>query len=179
MSSSSVSPQRQITTRILPQQKLEVTSRDDDMAVAPSIPIAASLMIPRLRSPADVATAPAAVRFAAENQASRDEREQMRASRMNWESSVGRKAPFATQTKRLTLRRGCRNSKVGRCTRSKSKDCGRQQIPRDVALSMPSERCVGASSATEHRTPGDASASHKNQALEQQLHVYGQHMEMS
>lgn len=42
-------------------------ARDEDMAIAPSIPIAASLMRARSSNPTDVATTPAATKIAPKN----------------------------------------------------------------------------------------------------------------
>lgn len=96
MASPSGPPQRQNLTRTLLHQEREVAcamkeALDDDMGVAPSMPSSAPRVRARSRRPTDIVTTPVAGRGAGENQALRDELEQLRSAQTHWEASIGGK----------------------------------------------------------------------------------------
>lgn len=150
MTSPSGSPQRQITTRTLFHQKRGVTSairdaRDDDMAVASSIPSSASQMRAGLRDPLGVVTKPVARRIAAENSGLRDDLGRRRSAQMKWEATVDGGVPSRGDrgTKRHILPRFCPNKQVGKCTISKNRRCWKRLLEERFAAERQSgERAI-------------------------------------
>lgn len=212
MASSSGSPQRQITTRTLLHQEREVTSaiqdaRNNGMAVAPSIRMAASLLRERLRR--HVTATLAADRFATENQTVGDELEQMRPAQMHWEASVGEEvSPSLVQQNeaahaaaRLLQQEGLQmydiqesnlveeriaaeRQRVEQAIREASRDEQRavQRFREERWGSAEQERESYQSdigrAAQQSSELQELLASANRHKLEQRHHAYGQHMEM-